>query len=362
MEGKNMSNTKEERVAEAKVKEALKKVCLKHNLVVFKCSYKDSIIYTLGDAIGIVSKDYKILEKMDNNFFFDHLDVYGKGEDDEQDTTFKLLKLDNIQAAKVFTGVLEQTNKATITHVKCLDGTFTYNNLTMEGAITLLEKFISSTRYDDLRTLFDKIKSSGWNANFMSDAFVKFLKRNEKAFNSVPKERERFLSQLRVLYPKHIAMFNEALGVLPPVEKSNLFEEPKDFKVVYIDQKLIAQRFPIPFVDATVESGYYNAMAGFIKYLNTEDSLELLGAKSFEITVGNSAQKGKWVIMIRTKDDFSLDLFQDYILKCFERLVLLATQNSTSQAGGVNSHYLMIGMDKLYVEVLDSAVQDVMLK
>lgn len=357
-----MSNTKDERVAETKVKEALKKVCLKHNLIVFKCSHRDNIIYTLGDAIGIVSKDYKILEKMDNNFFFNHLDVYGNGEEDEQEPTFKLLKLDNIQAAKVFTGVLGQTNKATITHLKCLDGTFTYNNLTMDGAIVLLEKFISSPRYDDLRTLFDKIKSSGWSANLMSEAFVKFLKRNEKALNSVPKERDKFLSQLKVLYPNHISMFNEALGILPPVEKSHLFEEPKDFRVIYIDQKLIAQRFPIPFVDATVESGYYNAMVGFIKYLNAENSLDLLGAKSFEITAGNSAQKGKWVIMIRTTDNFSLDLFQDYILKCFERLVLLATQNSTAQAGGVNSHYLMIGMEKLYAEVLDSAVQETMLK
>ncbi len=66
--------------------------------------------------------------------------------------------------------------------------------------------------------------------------------------------------------------------------------------------------------------------------------------------------------MIRTTDDFSLDLFQDYILKCFERLVLLATQNSTAQAGGVNSHYLMIGMEKLYAEILENAVQEVMLK
>ena len=53
------------------------------------------------------------------------------------------------------------------------------------------------------------------------------------------------------------------------IDGHDIFEEPKDFKVIYIDSKLIVERFSIPFLDTTVEAGYFNALVDAVKYLKT---------------------------------------------------------------------------------------------
>lgn len=360
------SVTREGRFSEEEVRGFLKKICQRNNWVVFKCLDGNNVVYTLGDGVGIVSGNLKIVERLNSEYFFNRLDIYNQLSKEDEDKSveplFKLLKVDHAQSAKLFTGVLSESNKATVNHMKCLNGTFNYNHLSMEGAVTLLEKFITGASYDSLRALFLKIKSSGWDAKTMACAFAVFLERNKQDLNLKTKDRDEILSQLRVLYPTYVNRFNEVLGIVVPISSLNIFEEPKNFKVIYIDHKLIVDSFSIPFVDTTSEAGYFNALTEFVKYLNTIDGLALLGAKSLEVSLGGIHHKGKWAVMMTVTDDFSSELFRSYIIKCFEKLSLLSTQSENLQgsANGVNSHYLLMGMCNLYPEILEKSVQEVM--